>query len=223
MKKQIIVAALLAAGAANAASISYNAVIADQNTNWGPPAPGLLNLPTFDLNLGTLNSVSVKLDGRVVGTARVESLDGSTSTINTLLQATITASGPLIGAVQVIPAVSATDSFSAFDGVVDFGGTSGKVYGPSTGTDTDTITSVNPIVLAGYSTVGPGSVAFNVSASGSSTASGAGNIITQFSTKAGAKVTVTYNYSSTNVPDGGATMALLPVALLGLGLLRRRN
>jgi hypothetical protein len=60
-----------------------------------------------------------------------------------------------------------------------------------------------------------------INSTGTSSATGAGNIATLFNTDAGAEVTVTYDYGvSTPEP---ASMAILGAGMLALGIARRRR
>lgn len=237
MKKltQSIVAALavLGATAASAATI----VQTGQFPAGGPGAttptnfanqPVVPDFNQFDTGLGTLNSVTIDLTGFVTGSASAESLDAAPSTVTLDLQALVEF---LVGATnlaQVIPAVQQIVGLDAFDGDIDFGGNSGISFTDLAGSD---FTSV---VLTGANMapfIGNGTVTGLCNGTGQSVGTGAGNLVTQFSTQAGCAVTVTYDYRTNGtqpVPEidaiaGTGALTLLAGALALVGERRRRR
>ena len=215
MKNIALLAVLAAAGSASAAEICFDGAFGSTRTNWADT----LVIPKFDTALGTLLSVRWTVNGNITGSAAFESLDAAPSTITTELRATITLlrpdNSPLV---VVIPVASNTDSASAFDGTIDFGGTSGKSYPALAAGDIANSTSSAVADLALFSGVFGDTIMLPVTAVGSSTASGAGNLIAQFGTFAAASVEVCYTYEP--IPAPGA------LAVLGLGGLvvgRRRR
>lgn len=219
MKTRMLAAALAvvaAAGAANAASVMYQASIPLQSTNWNLP----LSLPQWDPLLfpnQTLTKVTIKLTGDVEGDARVESLDAAPGMINYGVSAVIGMTGPGGVNIIVLPLAGGNFNASAFDGNIDFGGTSGFSDLGLMNSDQDTTMLTDPptdLLAAGF--VGNGMVNFNLTATGASSANGPGNVNQQFRTEAGANVMITYEF----VPAPSS------LALLGLGGLvagRRRR
>lgn len=192
---------------ASAASVMYSADIptggGTQFTNFDTD----FFLPKFDPSLGTLLSVNVMLTGTVEGSVRAESLDAAPSTVTLNLSAgltlTETTTGQELAFVQ--PLAEAVEDFTAFDGTIDFGGTSGVTYDNLNADEMDSQTYIDAATLALFT--GPGDVELNLDAMGMSSGSGAGNLITQFSTLAGASAKVTYEYEP--VPE--------PLTILGAG------
>lgn len=219
MKFVVLAAATaLAAGSAHAATVSYSDVVLSQSTNWSQT----LMLNQFDSAFGMMTGVTLTLNGAVSGNALAESLDASPTTILLDLGAQIVATvtgGPSLS-VTVNPVSNQTFNASAYDGTIDFGGTSGVTYNGIGGLDSDF--SVLTSGLAGF--IGNGMISIGLTGTGTSTASGAGNLITQFSTNAAAEATVTYTYtpptSEVPLPAG---LPLLLAGLGGLALVRRRK
>lgn len=200
----------------SAGTVTYGpAAFGPATTNWSSS----LLLPQWDPALfpgQVLTGVSFTLDGSVTGNASFESLDAAPATINLNLQSTITMLDPNnVPVVTVIPVANTSDLASAFDGVIDFGGTSGKSYLGLSGTASNSGTSGNLALFTGS-----GSVLMPVSATGTSSGSGAGNLITQFATSAGAEATVTYTFTA--VPEAGS-MILCGLGALGAFVAMRRR
>src|SRR5262249_17031430 len=96
---------------------------------------------------------------------------------------------------------SKTFNASAFDGTIDFGGTSGHDFGSPNTTGTNTITISDAASLAAY--LGTGTMTFSDTAHATSSASGAGNLLTQIGTTANAQLSVVYHYIPSNAIKPG--------------------
>lgn len=179
-----------------------------------------MSFQKFNPSLGTLTGIQFSLTGDVNGSAQVESLDGSPSTVTSTLAASITLTRPDLSTLVVaLPTLSSIDNLSAFDGIIDFGGTSGASHSGSS-----FLTAFSGI-LSGAGDLalftGPGSIVLPISATGASTASGAGNLLTLFSTQAGANASVTYTYNSSVVPEPSTT-GLIGLGFAAIGMLGRK-
>ena len=158
-------------------------------TNWND----IVSVPQFDPSLGVLLSVDFELTGGIFGSAAIESLDAQASTVTTSYQATLTLTRPDMSTLVVaVPMQQFVDNLTSFDGTIDFGGTSGITHGNISTQDVQSVNTTAPADLALFT--GLGNIDLPVDAVGSSTASGSGNLITQFLTDAEASVKVCYNY-----------------------------
>lgn len=166
-----------------------------QKTNWNSS----LTIPKFDPALGVLKSIRVDLTGHIQGSARIESHDVAPSTTTVVLEATLSLNRP-DGSVLVIavPRQPFVDNLTPFDGVDDWAGGSGRSHDNITADATESVTSPPPpsdLVLFTGPINNPGTIVLPVTARGTSSASGSGNVISQFITDASAAVTVCYTYA----------------------------
>jgi len=156
----------------------------------------------FDPALGILTGISVTFQGNVQGSVGIESLDASPTLTTTTYGANITlldySNTPVV---FLSPSTNFLDPLSAFDGVIDFAGTSGVLRGGIALSDSGGYApALTPANLAAF--VGNGTVAFDATAIGASIATGSGNVISQFLTSAGGSVTVCYDYQPDCDGDG---------------------
>lgn len=219
MKYLVLALALLAALAsvATAATVSYGPVAVPlSTTNWG----NSVYMQQFNPAFGTLNSITFYLDGHVEGAAKFESLDASPTTVTMDLSAILRLKRPdYTDLVVTIPVVSTVDAVTAFDGGIDFGGTSGATHA-NLAADKQEFAVTSAAADKALFT-GTGTILLPVVASGVSSGSGAGNLIQQFQTLASASAWVTYDYTA--VPEPSSLLALMSGAgLIGFAIRRRK-
>lgn len=217
--KAFAVASALTLGtvsAADAATVLYTSnVQATQTTNYATS----LGLQKFNPALGTLQSVKVTLFGNLSGSLRFESFDASPSTIVTNLSASLTLTRPDNSTLIVtIPAFSQTFNVAAFDGTFDWGGTSGFTSAAINASSSNAVVLTGATDLALFT--GLGSLNSPLRAQGTSSATGSGNLVTQFTTKAGGYATVEYTFAAVPEPASWALM-LGGFGLIGVALRRR--
>jgi hypothetical protein len=184
---------------AGTATVQFSDSVPLTTTNWNRT----VTLPQFDPSLGTLISVTLTLDGRIEGSAAVESNDSSPITITTQFKADITLARPDNSVLAVvIPQVNNVANLAPSDGTLDFAGPSGMTFANLMQSAQQSVTSPPPasdLVLF----TGVGNIILPVTAMGTSQAVGSGNVTTQFATKAAAIVTVVYLYNPPIVDCNG--------------------
>ncbi|MGX9714327.1 choice-of-anchor E domain-containing protein [Janthinobacterium lividum] len=228
MQKSLIAlaaAAMVGFGAMSSAqaatqTITFSADRALGATNWADT----LGLGKFDSNLGTLTSIKFHLEGAVQGSGKAESLDASASDVTLSLASLLTLYRPDNSTLLVAnPLFTQTFALSAFDGSIDFAGTSGANTGPRSSTGANSYTSGSASDFALFSSARGGLIQLGLNAVGSSTGSGSGNLLTQFQTAASGRVAVTYEYISAVPEPETYVMLLTGLALAGVMTRRRKS
>jgi len=181
--------------------VCFNDTIPLQPTNWSSS----MTVSKFDPNLGTLVSIDFTLSAQSQGDARAESLDASAAQVTLTFQNTVTLTRPDTSVIVVtIPEAQFMHVLSAFDGMIDFGGTSGVSHLGLVANDSDSVTAPPPpsdlALFTGPAGL-PGTITLPVAASGSSSASGPGNLTSNFTSAASASLQVCYNYIPNTPPS----------------------
>lgn len=147
----------------------------------------------FNPALGTLNSVQIILNGTLNTHVKVENLDAAPSTINAEVSGNLSLQGPGSSTLlSVTPTITENStSLSAYDGTLDYGGTSGHDFGEQSASAQNSITLTSN--LSAWQ--GSGNVALTETAQSSSTVSGSGNEQVHICSEGAGDVTVVYNYT----------------------------
>jgi PEP-CTERM motif len=171
--------------------------------------------PQFDGTLGTLTSMSIELDGSIMGSITLTNSDSTSSQTGS---GTTSSQffGPAVLVGFTIPSPMFTASFTT--GIQTLGPSATETFPGLSGSGTATVTNTTSFVPY----IGLGTFSFPVSTlSGLLISGGGGNFGGAQSTMATAKAEVTYVYSAGTVPEPATTM-LAGGALLFLGLSSRR-
>jgi hypothetical protein len=168
----------------------------------------------FSSAIGTLTEVDLVTSGSFQSEFSAENLGHTSSTIEGTTRGNLSINVPS-GAIPVtIPSVTETFNAAAFDGHVDYGGTSGKDFAPVTSSSTpQTTVLTSPADLAAFT----GHFQIPISVSGHATgvaSSTDGNLSDGFKTQTSATLTVIYrftpNYPSLDPPPNPSPSAPPP-------------
>jgi len=189
--------ALSPSGSAQTQTQCHVGAIPIQLTNFARIA----SVPRFDPALGELVGIELQVTASVRGIARIESLDAQASVVATQFSVDMSitqADMPL--AMFMIPIANFLDTLSAYDGTLDYGGTSGVTHsGIEAGDQMSQVVPLTPENLAIFS--GLGTVDFRADARANSSAAGGGNLVAQFDTMAGLDVQVCYVFLGNSPPS----------------------
>lgn len=223
-KRLLCGAALLAAAnISNAGVITQDFTVNNQNTDINE----MIAFDLFDDLDGTLilESVTFTLNALVNGSAAIENRNVDNAMINATLSADVLLSDAISGSlISLAPTVSEMSSVAGFDGIVDFGGTSGLTFLNMNADENGQFMLVDMASLADYIGVGTSTLDFIVNAT--SDVIGGGNITSELVTNAAANISVVYTFSEELVPSvvsEPAYIALLGMGLLAFGRLKRRT
>lgn len=172
------------------AEIQVSDTVPLTRTDWQDP----MSIPKFDPAIGILQGVKVQLTGLLQGDAKFESLDAKPTIIVVEMGARIELQRP-DGSILVIaaPTTAVPTAVEAFDGQIDYGGTSGRTLHDLISIDeVETAFFTDRPTLSLF--VGTGTIDLPMHSTGLAEATGAGNLAVGFQTNAGASVTITYAY-----------------------------
>lgn len=214
-----LAATLLPVGIAQAFTVKYDSSLSAQLTDFN----SVLSIPKFDPSLGALESVVLTLTGNVEGAIGLENRGPNTANVSANLSSSISLLRPDDNSelLVTLPEALLDVTLPSYDGVFDYGGTSGLTENNLLAEDEESVTYTDAADFALF--LGNGTLDLPVFAMGTSSATGPGNVAQFFDTFAGASITVSYTYTenSTAVPEPNAPMGAL--ALVGLGLIAKRK
>jgi hypothetical protein len=182
---------LLTGGPSATAVMSQTATFPDLEGHPGLSDQALLY---FAATMGTLTEVDVVTSGSFTSRLSVENLGPAARTIAGTTAGDLSISVPA-GAIPVaIPAVTQTFDASAFDGTLDYGGTSGRTFAPATsGSAAQTMVLTSPADLAAFT----GHFRIPIGVAGHATGSTDpedGEVSAGFATQTSATISVVYHY-----------------------------
>ena len=225
MKKNLIALALVAAaGGAQADTVSFDFVNAEETTDIGSTSPYFGTLNYFDSNLGTLTSVSLSITGSlttqiditnnaaqtVFANGRTNSdffFSSSDATLNTLLLSLVF---PTVQLETGRQSIAVGDTYQS----------------PTLHTSSTESLALTPV--SAFAKAGPDTFTLScMTETASSTSGGGGNLPTRPTTTAGCSAEIVYTYDAKQpdpnpVPEP-TSMALIGLGALGLAAVRRRK
>jgi hypothetical protein len=153
-------------------------------------------LPQFDPSLGTLLAVDITNAGSITTDVKVENTSNTSPTsITGTVGGNMTLTAPGVSLTTSPQRNTGTFNAGVYDGMLDYKGSSGMDFGPSTASGTRS-TELTGAAMTPF--IGTGTVALEETATATSTASGGGNVVVQLASSAQATVTVTYRYTPSN-------------------------
>ncbi len=175
--------------------------VADAATGWTDD----LSVARFNPTLGTLESVNITLTGNEAASIGAANLDATAASVSATETATLTVALPnTADNLAVAPSVTGGMSLAGFDGSRSFTGPSGGVDQGLTATANGEVqlltTDLTPFI-------GTGTISLPLSAVGTSSLIGPGNLLTQLLDQAGANVTVSYTYLAANTDSASCFAA----------------
>ena len=177
------------------------AKIPNSSTDWTQS----VSLPQFDPSLGTLTSIEIDNGGTLMSDIKVESLDASPSVITATVSGTLTLTGPGFTPLvtnALIMKCSTPPPTTAFS--ISAGPAATISAGSQPGTEPVTLSDAASLALY----TGTGNVTLTQNAHATSSASGAGNLVTQIASTASGAITITYTYIPSNaLKPGNYTIA----------------
>jgi T5SS/PEP-CTERM-associated repeat protein len=161
---------------------------ADQTTGWDSS----LAAEQFNPALGTLEAVNITVTGDIQASVAVENQNSTSGFVSTTQMATVALALPDGTSVTADPTVKDSMNLGAYDGTLDYAGTSGRIDQGLTQTTTETEQVTSTADLAAF--LGQGTVTVPISDLGTGTLDGPANLAAALLAQSGAIVTIDYTY-----------------------------
>lgn len=150
----------------------------------------------FDPSLGALNGIQILINGKLTSNIQIENLDGAPSDVSAQVHGTLILQGPGFTPQSLSPSINDSATLGAYDGTLDYGGTSGKDFGAQSAQANQTLNlAAATNDLSAW--VGKGTVSLTEAARSASTVSGSGNEQVHIGSQASGTVQVVYSYIPT--------------------------
>ncbi len=177
---------------------TVNTAPATQRTDlvFSDQSPKTQSVRQYDPSLGQLTAVEIQIAGQITTDIKVENRNLTPATVQAVVSGTLGLNAPNLSAVVTTSSETQTLQASAFDGNLDFGGSSGAGFAPRTVTGTHSLVLTSNADLAPY--LGTGSIPVTMHADGTASITGASNLAALTSSISSAQVAVIYHYIPSN-------------------------
>jgi hypothetical protein len=166
-------------------------------------------IPQFNPALGTLTSLDIISDGTLTSAIKVESLDSAPGNVTGTVSGILTLQAPGVAPLSLTPSTAENTVLGAYDGGMDFAGTSGFDFGAKSASGSRTVTlTAGTDDLSAFT--GTGTVNLTESAQATSSASGPGNLLSLINSTASGHVRVVYHYTPGNALGPGTYTVVQP-------------
>jgi hypothetical protein len=175
----------------------------DFRTDWG--GAKLCNFKKFDRTLGKLTGITTTIDAMMKTDAQVENLNNGPTNISVQATANIVLTASTGEQLSVASPVVKTDAkpLGTYDGISDYGGTSGATYPSQPASDSKTSTVTTQSILDQFTGDGVQTIATTGKTTTVYTSQGSANVLMNANTYAAANVSISYNYQSPPIATPG--------------------
>lgn len=203
-----IICLFLVTSSAHAKTLSFTDTITPKVVDW----EDTLILSKFPPGIGALTRIDIDIKTSIEGMIQVENLEDQSTVISSLTNIDVMVTRPDESIIAASVADAATDdAFSAYDGVQDFDGSSGKEYPLNAlreeKTALDSLSTADIALFTGTDFVELPVVAF-----GETVFTGVGHLMAEANISAAASISVTYTYTEPDV-----SLQIVPAGSFAVG------
>jgi hypothetical protein len=175
----------------------------EYRTDWG--GAKTCTFKKFDKSLGKLTGITTTIDAQMKTDAQVENLNNGPTNISVQATANVTLTASTGEQLSIASPVVKTDAkpLGTYDGISDYGGTSGATYPSQPASDSKTATVTTQAVLDQFSGDGTQTIATVGKTTTVYTSQGSANVLMNANTYAAASISIVYNYQTPPVATPG--------------------
>lgn len=175
----------------------------EYRTDWG--GPKTCTFKKFDKTLGKLTGITTTIDAEMKTDAQVENLNNGPTNISVQATANVTLTASTGEQLSIASPVVKTDTkqLGTFDGISDYGGTSGATYPSQPASDSKSSTVTTQSILDQFTGDGVQTISTVGKTTTVYTSQGSANVLMNANTYASAGVSVVYVYQTPPVASPG--------------------